>query len=75
LRIQVGEEECHLRILAIDDDRDSREMYARMLRDDGHDAILAVDAVEGLQLLDPTPELACSTSRGPRWTAMRSSGP
>src|SRR5438132_4741700 len=32
-------------------------MYARMLRDEGHDAILAADGVEGLQLLDPKPDL------------------
>ena len=46
-----------MRILAIEDDRDTREMYARMLRDEGHDAILAADGVEGLQLLDPKPDL------------------
>jgi CheY-like chemotaxis protein len=50
-------EECRLRILAIEDDRDTREMYARMLRDEGHEAILAEDGVEGLQLLDPKPDL------------------
>ena len=32
-------------------------MYARMLRDEGHDAVLAADGVEGLQLLDPKPDL------------------
>jgi two-component system phosphate regulon response regulator PhoB len=32
-------------------------MYARMLRDEGHEAILAADGVEGLQLLDPKPDL------------------
>ena len=32
-------------------------MYARMLRDEGHDAILAADGVEGLQLLEPKPDL------------------
>jgi len=48
---------CELRILAIEDDADTREMYARMLRDEGHDAILAADGVEGLQLLDPKPDL------------------
>ena len=48
---------CDLRILAIDDDPDTLEMYARMLRDEGHDAILAADGVEGLQLLDPRPDL------------------
>lgn len=52
-----GRKESHLRILAIEDDRDTREMYARMLRDEGHDAILAADGVEGLQLLDPKPDL------------------
>ncbi|HEV2249849.1 MAG TPA: response regulator [Candidatus Limnocylindria bacterium] len=46
-----------LRILAIEDDHDTREMYARMLRDEGHEAILAADGVEGLQLLDPKPDL------------------
>src|SRR5438552_18021853 len=50
-------EECLLRILAIEDDRDTREMYARMLRDEGHDAILAADGIEGLQLMDPKPDL------------------
>lgn len=28
-----------------------------MLKDEGHDAILAADGVEGLQLLDPKPDL------------------
>jgi CheY-like chemotaxis protein len=46
-----------LRILAIEDDPDTREMYARMLKDEGHDAILAADGVEGLLLLDPKPDL------------------
>src|SRR5438445_10235903 len=32
-------------------------MYARMLRDEGHEAALACDGVEGLQLLDPKPDL------------------
>jgi CheY-like chemotaxis protein len=32
-------------------------MYARMLRDEGHEAILAADGVEGLQLLEPPPDL------------------
>ena len=49
--------ECELLILAIDDDHDTREMYARMLRDEGHRAVLAGDAVEGLQLLEPKPDL------------------
>ena len=51
------DEEHELRILAIDDDPDTRTMYARMLRDEGHEAILAADGVEGLQLLDPKPDL------------------
>ena len=46
-----------MRILAIEDDTDTREMYRRMLRDEGHDPILAADGVEGLQLLDPKPDL------------------
>jgi CheY-like chemotaxis protein len=46
-----------MRVLAIDDDADTREMYARMLRDEGHEPILAADGVEGLQLLDPKPDL------------------
>jgi CheY-like chemotaxis protein len=52
-----AEEECLLRVLAIEDDLDTREMYARMLKDEGHDAILAADGVEGLLLLDPKPDL------------------
>jgi CheY-like chemotaxis protein len=32
-------------------------MYGRLLRDEGHDAILAADGVEGLQLMDPKPDL------------------
>jgi putative two-component system response regulator len=32
-------------------------MYARMLRDEGHRAVLAGDGVEGLQLLEPKPDL------------------
>ncbi|MEA2662133.1 MAG: hypothetical protein QOH08_1705 [Chloroflexota bacterium] len=46
-----------LRILAIEDDGDTREMYGRMLRDEGHEAVLAADGVEGLGLLDPNPDL------------------
>ena len=46
-----------LRILAIEDDTDTREMYRRMLGDEGHDAVLAADGVEALQLLDPKPDL------------------
>ena len=46
-----------MRILAIEDDPDTREMYARMLKDEGHDAVLAADGVEGLLLLDPKPDL------------------
>ena len=46
-----------MRILAIEDDPDTRAMYARMLRDEGHEAVLAADGVEGLQLLDPKPDL------------------
>ena len=52
-----ADKECQLRILAIEDDRDTREMYARMLRDEGHAAVLAADGLEGLQLLDPKPDL------------------
>lgn len=32
-------------------------MYARLLRDEGHEAVLAADGVEGLQRLDPRPDL------------------
>jgi len=32
-------------------------MYARMLRDEGHEAALAADGIEGLQLLEPKPDL------------------
>jgi len=32
-------------------------MYGRMLKDEGHDALLAADGLEGLQLLDPKPDL------------------
>lgn len=46
-----------MRILAIDDDSDTREMYRRMLGDEGHDPVLAADGVEGLQLLEPKPDL------------------
>jgi CheY-like chemotaxis protein len=46
-----------LRILAIEDDRATREMYGRLLRDEGHEAVLAADGVEGLQLLEPKPDL------------------
>jgi CheY-like chemotaxis protein len=51
------DEEYELLILAIEDDPDTRTMYARMLRDEGHEAILAADGVEGLQMLDPKPDL------------------
>jgi len=53
----AAHEEDHLRILAIEDDNDTREMYGRMLRDEGHDPILAADGVEGLQRMDPKPDL------------------
>jgi CheY-like chemotaxis protein len=46
-----------VRILAIDDDLDTRQMYGRMLRDEGHEPVLAADAMEGLQLLEPRPDL------------------
>ncbi|MDQ6859421.1 MAG: response regulator [Chloroflexota bacterium] len=46
-----------LRILAIEDDADTREMYSRMLRDEGHDPVLAADGLEGLQLMEPQPDL------------------
>lgn len=32
-------------------------MYARLLRDEGHEAVLAADGVEGLQRLEPPPDL------------------
>ena len=56
-RLHTSIKECLLRILAIEDDRDTREMYGRMLRDEGHEAVLAADGVEGLQRLDPRPDL------------------
>jgi CheY-like chemotaxis protein len=55
--VHAWDEEFELRILAIEDDPDTRSMYARMLRDEGHEAILAADGIEGLQLLDPRPDL------------------
>jgi CheY-like chemotaxis protein len=58
-------EECPLRILAIDDDADTREMYARMLRDEGHEALLAADGVEGIQLLEEKPDLVILDLRLP----------
>ncbi len=56
-RIARGHKEDELRILAIEDDADTREMYGRMLRDEGHEAVLAADGVEGLQLMEPRPDL------------------
>jgi CheY-like chemotaxis protein len=58
-------EECPVRILAIDDDADTREMYARMLRDEGHEALLAADGVEGIQLLEEKPDLVILDLRLP----------
>ena len=46
-----------LRILAIDDDADTREMYSRMIRDEGHEPLLAGDGVEALRLMEPQPDL------------------
>lgn len=46
-----------LRILAIEDDAATRDMYARLLRDEGHEALLAANGVEGLQRLEPKPDL------------------
>jgi hypothetical protein len=48
-----------------------REMYARMLRDEGHRALLAGDAVEGLQLLEPKPDLSSSIWSCRGWMATR----
>ena len=56
-RIAHGHKEAELRILAIEDDPDTRDMYGRMLRDEGHEAVLAADGVEGLQLMEPPPDL------------------
>lgn len=53
----MAEETSALHILTIEDDPDTSEMYARMLRDEGHVATTAADGVEGLQLLDPKPDL------------------
>ena len=59
-------ERCELRILAIEDDADTREMYARMLRDEGHEAIPAADVLRTLKA-DPTaraiPVVVVSASR------------
>jgi CheY-like chemotaxis protein len=54
---RVGSGGLALRILAIEDDAATRDMYGRLLRDEGHEPVLAADGVEGLQLLDPRPDL------------------
>src|SRR5260221_2891100 len=57
LRIDNDRRRHALRILAIEDDAATRDMYSRLLRDEGHEAVLAADGVEGLQRLDPRPDL------------------
>jgi CheY-like chemotaxis protein len=54
---RIGSGGLALRILAIEDDAATRDMYGRLLRDEGHEPVLAADGVEGLQLLDPRPDL------------------
>lgn len=46
-----------MRILAIEDDADTREMYIRMLRDERHEAIVAATGADGLRLSAERPDL------------------
>lgn len=46
-----------MRVLAVDDDRDLREFYGALLRDEGHEVRLARDGVEALAQLDWGPDL------------------
>lgn len=46
----------HMRILAVDDDRDIRDFYRHFLREAGHEALLAADGHEALALAQRRPD-------------------
>ena|SRR2546428_11551902 len=47
------------RILVADDDRDARDLFAELLRFDGHDVVLARDGIEAERLVrERLPEIA-----------------
>ncbi|HET8567875.1 MAG TPA: response regulator [Candidatus Limnocylindria bacterium] len=46
-----------MRILAVDDDKDLREFYGALLRDEGHEVLLARDGLEALTQLGSAPDL------------------
>ena len=45
-----------MRILAVDDDRDIRDFYRSFLRESGHEALIAADGPEALQLARRRPD-------------------
>jgi DNA-binding response OmpR family regulator len=45
------------RILVVDDDPQLLELYARVLRDDGHEVIAARDGLEAQRRMDTRPDL------------------
>ena len=45
-----------MRILAVDDDRDIRDFYRTFLREAGHEALIAADGPEALQLARQHPD-------------------
>ncbi len=46
-----------MRVLAVEDDPDTRHFYERFLREEGHEPILARDGLEAMALMDPCPDL------------------
>ena len=46
-----------MRVMAIEDDPDTRHFYERFLREEGHAPILASDGLEAMGLMDHCPDL------------------
>ena len=46
-----------MRVMAIEDDPDTRHFYERFLREEGHEPILASDGLEAMGLMDLCPDL------------------
>lgn len=46
-----------MRVLAIEDDPDTRHFYERFLTEEGHEPVLARDGLEAMGRMDPCPDL------------------
>ena len=46
-----------MRVMAVEDDPDTRLFYERFLRDEGHEPVLARDGLEAMSRMDPCPDL------------------